>query len=83
MSPVFTSGKLKSTFLLMEESGKKMRHHLRDQLTSGSKISINAKDTFYKYTTDIISSVAFGIRTNCFDPQEPEFYKNCKHKYKV
>ncbi|CAL1689645.1 unnamed protein product [Lasius platythorax] len=82
MSPVFTSGKLKSLFLLMQESGEMMREHLRDQFANDSKIqSIPIKDTFYKYTTVVISSVAFGIRTNCFDTPAPEFYENSRKAF--
>lgn len=80
MSPVFTSGKLKNLFLLMQESGEKMRDHLRDQIRDKSEITvpITVKDVFYKYTTDVIASMAFGIRTNCFNIPPPEFYVNCK-----
>ncbi|KYM76059.1 Cytochrome P450 6k1 [Atta colombica] len=60
MTLVFTSGKLKSLFQLMQESGEK-RDHLHNQIKDNSKIvSIKVKDTFYKYITDVISSVAFG-----------------------
>ncbi|KAL6436826.1 hypothetical protein ACFW04_004904 [Cataglyphis niger] len=76
MSPVFTSGKLKNLFLLMQEAGEMMREHLRDQFVDDSKMSISIKDTFYKYTTIVISSLAFGIRTNCFDTPAPEFFVN-------
>ncbi|XP_011164534.2 uncharacterized protein LOC105199238 [Solenopsis invicta] len=79
MSPVFTSGKLKSLFLLMQESGEKMRDHLHDLAEDKFKtVPITVKDIFYKYTTDVISSVAFGIRLNCFDTPSPEFYENSR-----
>ncbi|KAL6258450.1 hypothetical protein P5V15_010406 [Pogonomyrmex californicus] len=82
MSPVFTSGKLKNLFLLMQESGEKMRDYLRDYVGKESKaVPITIKDTFYKYTTDVISSVAFGIRTNCFDTPPPEFYVNAREAF--
>lgn len=79
MSPVFTSGKLKNLFLLMQEAGEMMREHLRDQFADDSKImSKPLKETFYKYITIAVSSMAFGIRTNCFDTPAPEFFVNCK-----
>ncbi|XP_032667814.1 uncharacterized protein LOC116842550 [Odontomachus brunneus] len=75
MTPVFTSGKLKNLFMLMMGTSEAMRVHLRDLFKEDSKItSINVKDTFYKYTTNVIASVAFGIQINCFDTQTPEFY---------
>lgn len=78
MTSVFTSSKLKNLFLLMQESGEAMRDHLHDRFTNVSEVSFNVQDTFYRYTTNVISSVAFGIRTNCFDTPTPEFYKKCK-----
>ncbi|KAL0125650.1 hypothetical protein PUN28_004617 [Cardiocondyla obscurior] len=82
MSPVFTSGKLKGLFLLMQESGEKMRDYLRDEIEGESgTVPITVKDTFYKYTTDVISSLAFGIRTNCFAKPPPEFYENSRKAF--
>lgn len=79
MTPVFTSGKLKNLFLLMVESADSMRVHLSDQFKGDTKaVSCTVKDTFYKYTTNVIASLAFGIHTNCFDTQKPEFYNYCK-----
>ncbi|XP_011866671.1 PREDICTED: cytochrome P450 6k1-like [Vollenhovia emeryi] len=80
LSPVFTSGKLKNLFLLMQESGEKMREHLSEQIGDKS-VPITIKDTFYKYTTDVISSVAFGIRMNCFNTPSPEFYINSRKAF--
>lgn len=81
MTPVFTSGKMKGLFLLMLESADAMRVYLHDQFAHNSNevVSLNVKDVLYRYTTDVISSVAFGIRINCFDKPAPEFYEFCKH----
>ncbi|XP_014482989.1 PREDICTED: cytochrome P450 6k1-like [Dinoponera quadriceps] len=77
MSPVFTSGKLKNLFLLMVESAESMGAYLRDQFKGDSKVaSFNVKETFYKYTTNVIASMAFGICINSFDTPTPEFYTN-------
>ncbi|XP_012528476.2 cytochrome P450 6k1-like isoform X2 [Monomorium pharaonis] len=77
MSPVFTIGKLKSLFLLIQESGENMRNYLRDQIEE-KIVPITVTDIFYKYTTNVVSSVAFGIRTNCFNTPPPEFYENSR-----
>ncbi|EFN68266.1 Cytochrome P450 6k1 [Camponotus floridanus] len=79
MSPVFTSGKLKSLFLLMQESGEMMREYLCGEFTDSNIVSIPIKDIFDKYTTIVIASLAFGIRANCFDIPPPEFFVN-SHK---
>lgn len=79
MTPVFTSGKLKKLFLLMVESAGAMREHLRGQFKGDSKTtSFVIRDALDRYTTDVIASVAFGIRTNCFETKTPEFYKQCE-----
>ncbi|XP_012232386.2 cytochrome P450 6k1 isoform X3 [Linepithema humile] len=84
MSPVFTSGKLKSLFLLMVESGELMGAHLRSQISNDSKFkSISIKDVFYKYTTNIVASLAFGIQTNCFDTPDPEFYVKSREAFNL
>nr|XP_012232387.1 PREDICTED: cytochrome P450 6k1-like isoform X4 [Linepithema humile] len=84
MSPVFTSGKLKSLFLLMVESGELMGAHLRSQISNDSKFkSISIKDVFYKYTTNIVASLAFGIQTNCFDTPNPEFYVKSREAFNL
>ncbi|XP_020286172.1 cytochrome P450 6k1-like isoform X2 [Pseudomyrmex gracilis] len=83
MTSVFTSSKLKNLFLLMQESGEAMRDHLHDRFTNVSEVSFNVQDTFYRYTTNVISSVAFGIRTNCFDTPTPEFYKKSRDAFRI
>lgn len=63
----------------MMETSEAMKMHLRDLFKGDSKVaSITIKDTFYKYTTNVIASVAFGTKINCFDTQTPEFYIRCK-----
>lgn len=81
MSPVFTSGKLKSLFLLMQESGEMMREYLQGQFADSNIVSIPIKDIFYKYTTIVIASMAFGIRANCFDTPPPEFFINSRKAF--
>ncbi|XP_011256437.2 cytochrome P450 6k1 [Camponotus floridanus] len=81
MSPVFTSGKLKSLFLLMQESGEMMREYLQGQFADSNIVSISVKDLFSKYTTIVIASMAFGIRANCFDTPPPEFFVNSQKAF--
>lgn len=72
MSPVFTSGKIKKLFYLMHETSETMKNFLHERSNKSSTVTIDAKDVFLKYSTDIISTVAFGVRTNSFE--ESEFY---------
>lgn len=71
MSPAFTSGKLKKLFYLMVETGETMKEYFQKEFSDGSKTkTVLVKDIFTKYTTDIISSLAFGVRTNSFETSE-------------
>lgn len=76
VSPVFSSGKLKRLFHLIVETTVSMSNYLSSEFSNGIKTKmIMMQDTTLKYTTNIISSVAFGIHVNSFDPSSNEFYK--------
>lgn len=74
LSPGFTSGKQKNLFGLMLESAENMRTHLAGRVSKEGQISLEVTRISTKYTTDVISSLSFGIGTNSFDEPEPEFY---------
>ncbi|KAK2586911.1 hypothetical protein KPH14_009844 [Odynerus spinipes] len=74
MSPLFTIGKIKKLFHLMIETSETMKEYLEQRTKSNSVITVDVKDIFMKYSTDIISSLAFGVRTNSFGEPIPEFY---------
>lgn len=78
LSPAFTSGKLKNLFGLMLESAESLNAYITERFRGidGGNVTIEFKDTSTRYTTDVISSLAFGIRTNSFENPPPEFYKN-------
>lgn len=76
ITPVFTSGKMKKLFYLIVEATNSMQKYLEDQFSDGSKVkTIAVKDVALKYSTDIISSVAFGIQVNSFNPSENHFFR--------
>ena len=84
ITPVFTSGKMKKLFYLIVEATNSMQKYLEDQFSDGSKVkTIAAKDVALKYTTDIISSVAFGINVNSFDPSENHFFRKAQEGLKL
>ncbi|XP_015121128.1 cytochrome P450 6k1 [Diachasma alloeum] len=76
LSPAFSSGKLKALFGLMLESSESLKTHLENQfrIDSSGKRTIEVRDASTRYTTDIISSLAFGVRTNSFEKSTSEFY---------
>ncbi|KAK0078810.1 hypothetical protein PV325_002078 [Microctonus aethiopoides] len=74
LSPTFTTGKLKQFFSLMVETSKFLNNFLDKKFKERDLQSIEIKEVCTMYTTDIISSVAFGVSTNSFDDPTPEFY---------
>ena len=76
LSPAFTSGKLKSLFELMVESAETLHGFMDKKFVNANSSfqTFDLKDASSRYTTDVISSLAFGIKTNSFDEPPPEFY---------
>nr|UEN71143.1 cytochrome P450 4AV17 [Meteorus pulchricornis] len=76
LSPTFTSGKIKQLFGLMIETSDYLKSFLDKKFKDDATVvkSIEVKNMATMYTTDIVSSVAFGISNNSFDEPTPEFY---------
>nr|UEN71144.1 cytochrome P450 4AV17 [Meteorus pulchricornis] len=76
LSPTFTTGKIKQFFSLMVETSRFLNNFLENKFnnTGDTVQSFEVKELCTMYTTDIISSVAFGVSTNSFDIPAPEFY---------
>ncbi|KAK4875979.1 hypothetical protein RN001_012401 [Aquatica leii] len=70
LSPVFTSGKIKMMTPLMVNCGKNLEKYLSKKLNQ----DIEVKEVAAKYTTDVISSCAFGLDGNCFE-EDSDFCK--------
>lgn len=77
LSPLFSSAKVKKLFHLMVEAANSMNKYLDNEFSNGTKTkTIMIKDVTLKYTTDVISSIAFGIQVNSFNPETLQFYEN-------
>lgn len=63
LTPTFTSGKLKSMFPTILESGKVLETYIKKTLQSGNDI-VEIRDLLARYNTDIIASIAFGIEND-------------------
>ncbi|KAF5271853.1 hypothetical protein FQA39_LY07993 [Lamprigera yunnana] len=62
LSPVFTSGKIKAMTYLITECGK----NLEEYLSTKSGENLEMREVAAKYTTDVITSCAFGLNANSF-----------------
>ncbi|XP_031345554.1 cytochrome P450 6k1-like [Photinus pyralis] len=71
LSPVFTSGKLKGMLSLIAECGERLESHL-DKI---SNESVEVTDVLSRYSTEVISSCAFGVKCDCFQKEVSEFQR--------
>lgn len=71
VTPIFTSGKLKTMFELMNNSANDLVEYIGKH--SINENSSDAKEIAAKYTTDVLTISAFGIRANCFKYENAQF----------
>jgi cytochrome P450 family 6 len=71
LTPVFTSAKMRKMFETVAECGKELQTCLQKPANNGEIIAI--KDFMARYSTDVISSCAFGIKCNCLKNPNAEF----------
>jgi cytochrome P450 family 6 len=71
LTPTFTSGKLKMMFQTLADCGQELGIILED--TARNEETIEIKDILARYSTDIISSCAFGIESNSLKNPNAEF----------
>ncbi|XP_023709394.1 probable cytochrome P450 6a13 isoform X2 [Cryptotermes secundus] len=71
LTPTFTSGKMKMMFQRLVECGDELKLCLENIAGRGGVIEI--KDILARFSTDVISSCAFGIECNCLKNEDAEF----------
>ncbi|KAL7017107.1 hypothetical protein ACKWTF_010250 [Chironomus riparius] len=74
MSPTFTSGKLKLMFSIMTDCGKVLQDYIEKNLQENKNV-FEFRDLLARFTTNIISSVAFGIDNDCINEPDNIFRK--------
>ncbi|CAG9827135.1 unnamed protein product [Diabrotica balteata] len=77
LSPSFTSSKMKSMFVLMSECGENLVNYFMEKDKDSTEIEM--KDTFTRFTNDVIASAAFGVKIDSLKNHENEFYLMGKH----
>merc|ERR1711892_391243 len=73
ISPVFTTGKLKLMYNLLEKSGSNLEDYVAKCSKQGQEI--DAKETFSKFALDGIATSGFGIESNSFEDPNNMFRK--------
>ncbi|XP_012256722.2 cytochrome P450 9e2-like [Athalia rosae] len=72
LSPAFTSSKMKMMFKLAAQCGTDLADHLFAK--AERPCDIEMKDSFARYTNDVIATAAFGLSINSLENRENEFY---------
>ena len=73
MTPVFTTGKLKLMYSLLDKCGKQLEDHVAK--CSEQNVEIDCKDIFSKFSLDGIATSGFGIESNSFTDPDNTFRK--------
>lgn len=76
LTPAFTSGKMKLMFNLIEACVEEFRKALKPIADKNGKL--DTKDFIARFTTDVISSCAFGLESNTIKNPDSEFRRNGK-----
>ncbi|XP_031354047.1 cytochrome P450 9e2-like isoform X2 [Photinus pyralis] len=77
LSPSFTSSKMKAMFNLMTECAERFVNYFRVE-GSEDTVTVELKDTFTRFTNDVIASVSFGMDCDSLKERENEFYRMVK-----
>ncbi|XP_063985747.1 probable cytochrome P450 6a13 [Diachasmimorpha longicaudata] len=75
LSPVFTSGKLRDMFYLLNECGNRVEKYL--EKFDGQ--SVDMRDIAGKFATDVIGLCAFGVEANALEEEDSVFRKMGLH----
>lgn len=74
LSPAFTSGKLRWMFPVVKDCSDVLVKFVEKTLKNDENI-LNANEIFRRYSSNVISSVAFGIDNDCINEPNNDFYK--------
>ncbi|KAL0270239.1 UNVERIFIED_CONTAM: hypothetical protein PYX00_007712 [Menopon gallinae] len=81
LTPTFSSGKMKMMFPTIAHCAKQLQEHLKEPAEAGKVIEV--KEMLARFTTDVISSCAFGIETNSLKNPKSEFRKHGKRIFEA
>lgn len=74
ITPTLTRGKLKQMLPLMMETAEPMMKYIKDQPANHDNVKVlDVQDLNYKYTTDLIASIALGTKVDSFYYPNEEF----------
>lgn len=82
LSPAFTTSKMRQMLELIIDCSDEMTKFFQKQTESNNATNnmlvLDMKETFSKFTNDVIATCAFGIKVNSFEQPDNEFYQQGK-----
>lgn len=72
LSPLFTSKKMKTMYVLMENCTDRLINYLNDR--NEGVIEVELENLIKRYCMDVIATTAFGIETDSVAQKENEFF---------
>ncbi|KAG5895433.1 hypothetical protein JTB14_037592 [Gonioctena quinquepunctata] len=72
LSPSFTSSKMRSMFVLISDCAENFVQHFLKQ--DQDCIEMEMKDTFTRFTNDVIATTAFGVKVDSMAKPDNDFY---------
>ncbi|XP_049308984.1 cytochrome P450 6g1-like [Bactrocera dorsalis] len=73
ITPVFTTGKIKQMYPLMSEIGTELEAHLNSYAKTNDAFVTEVKEVCALFTTDMIATIAFGVKANSLVNPNGEF----------
>ncbi|XP_037941620.1 cytochrome P450 6g1-like [Teleopsis dalmanni] len=73
LSPVFTSGKIKQMYPLMVDIATELENHLTSYKKTNNSFVTEVKEICANFTTDLVATIAFGLRANSLKNPNAEF----------
>ncbi|XP_044738022.1 cytochrome P450 9e2-like [Chrysoperla carnea] len=78
LSPAFTGAKIRGMFQVVNECGDQMAAFYLNEIKKlggdSKHIELELKDSFTRFTNDVIANTAFGVKCNSFQDKNNEFY---------
>ncbi|CAG9827786.1 unnamed protein product [Diabrotica balteata] len=72
LSPSFTSSKMRVMFILISETAQAFTKHFLE--LDQDVMEIEMKDTFTRFTNDVIATTAFGVKIDSMKNKENDFF---------
>lgn len=85
LSPAFTGSRIRQMFELVSDRAISMTEffHSKANSSGNQKLELEMKDSFTRFVSDAIATVAFGIEVDSFRNPENEFYTKGKQTQNV